>query len=184
MGKTILNIKAKLSEKGIVNTNISFLGNPEFDKILSIMQKESDQAVVIVGHSFLEELLDRLMKKRLFGEKAIPRITFDKKVSFCYSIGVLTDYDKRDLERINKIRNNFAHRFNEIDFNSEIIASICKKFEFFNTINKGMIESTTFSNRQKCESEIAYLFMSLQIKLALIPPIEKCSIPNNFNDPA
>lgn len=169
----VLNIKSTHNSNGTSSTELRFINNDGGDKILILMADESDQAVLIVGHSYIETLLAKLLCHRLinYRQEDAKRLSFDLKRRLCYSIGLLTDIENNDLKRINEMRNDFAHRFEKINFETLSVSAKCKEFEIFKTVNESQPISNLLPCRKKCEAEIAYLILSLSAKLGYIPKI-------------
>ncbi|SHJ24767.1 Mannitol repressor [Mesonia phycicola] len=79
---------------------------------------ESDRGCVILAVSFLETILTDLLKGKLIGSKkhfknlfdfSGPLGTFSSKIKMSYSIGLISESEKTDLENIRSLRNIFAH---------------------------------------------------------------------------
>src|SRR5258706_4493647 len=83
---------------------------------------ESDRGCAIVGCSLLEEDLELLLRARmspianakhidsLFHGYA-PLASFAGKIALCYAFGFIDEQMFTDLEIIRKIRNRFAHQY-------------------------------------------------------------------------
>lgn len=183
MNNRILNIKIKGNASG-TKVELKFAENPEYDSILRLMEAESEQSVIIVGHSYIEDILDQILRRRLIGiKKRLPVSGFCRMVELCYLIGALTDIERRDLDRLNTIRIHFAHRREGLNFENENISAIIDQFEFFDMLNRDHFTKTLLPYRKKCECEIAYLMVSLGEKINSLSRLEKCPIPVGFNDP-
>lgn len=72
--------------------------------------KESEKGLVILGAAFIEELLNRLLTKRLIGgKKSIKKLKFKELINLSYSTGIISQKVKEDLNILREIRNKAAH---------------------------------------------------------------------------
>lgn len=97
------------------------------DKKLNLVN-ESDRGCVLVGAAILEQYLENMFKL-LFDKNKIPKkvqrsifdsngalSNFSSKIKLAYSFGYLDKSLYDDLEVVRKIRNDFAHSTNHVDF--------------------------------------------------------------------
>lgn len=97
------------------------------------LQKEfvnaSDRAVAIIGASALDTHLEKLLRKYLINDiKAVnalisegsqpPLSTFSAKIITAYCLGLISKNDFDDFQIIRKIRNEFAHKLSNCDFDN------------------------------------------------------------------
>ncbi len=99
---------------------------------------ESDRGCVLVGAALLEERLEELFRavfnrnsasKKLqdsLFESNGPLATFSAKVKLAYSLGLVDKSIFDDLETVRRIRNEFAHSAEEVDFSGSSFASEIK----------------------------------------------------------
>jgi DNA-binding MltR family transcriptional regulator len=93
--------------------------------------EESDRGCVLVGAAILEQRLEELfrvvfsgngigkkMQDTLFDTNG-PLATFSSKVKLSYTLGFIAKEVYEDLDRIRRIRNDFAHSVNDVDFLSD-----------------------------------------------------------------
>jgi DNA-binding MltR family transcriptional regulator len=108
--------------------------NKTFDEVF----KQTDRASAIVSSALLEELLERLLlahlvdhvsvKRDLF-EGIAPLSTMSAKINLAYYLGLLNQNEFDDLKLIKKIRNDFAHSFEGINFETPRIKDKCLLFK-------------------------------------------------------
>lgn len=104
--------------------------NRTFDEVF----KQTDRASAIVSSALLEELLERLLlaylvdnvsvKRDLF-EGISPLSTMSAKINLAYYLGLLEQGEFEDLKLLKKIRNDFAHSFEGINFETQRIKDKC-----------------------------------------------------------
>src|SRR5262249_32748525 len=56
-----------------------------------------------------------------------PLATFSARIDMAYLLGLIPDNVRRELHLIRKIRNDFAHSSENLDFNNEAIANRCRE---------------------------------------------------------
>lgn len=60
-----------------------------------------------------------------------PLSTFSAKIKFSYSLGLIDDSEFKIIEIIRKIRNEFSHKWDNLNFQSAKIEIQCKKFNWY-----------------------------------------------------
>lgn len=108
--------------------------NRTFDEIF----KQTDRASAIVSSAILEEILERMLisffvnhdtiKKDLFDGTA-PISTFSAKINIVYHLGLIDINEYRDLKIVKDIRNDFAHSFEHINFETQRIKDKCNNLK-------------------------------------------------------
>lgn len=111
----------------------------EFIKFRSALSKETDRGCALFASSYLEKALsdliycslayDKNIEKDLFTGTA-PLATFSSRIKIAYYLGKISKIEKRDLELVRKIRNEFAHSADPIDFETHKIKSQCRELSF------------------------------------------------------
>lgn len=115
-----------------------------YEFLNSMPLKESDKGLIITGAVFIEELLKRLLEKRLIvGKKIkenIDRLKFDVLIELSYSTGIISQEIKEDLNILRNIRNKVAH-YSKTKINKKwIFTELCKlnfkRIELFEDFSK------------------------------------------------
>lgn len=115
--------------------------NVQIDKHL--IYHESDRGAVLVGASLLEQVLEKLLRT-LFSAignpaKAVvdplfsgmgPLNTFSAKITVCHLLGLLDDDQLHDLGLLRKVRNEFAHTAQEVDFSDKVISDRMRELTY------------------------------------------------------
>jgi len=105
--------------------------------------EDSDRAVAIVGHAFLDSLVcDTLIEFMVDDQQEVQRLlrpdgplgTYSSRVTACYCLGLIGPIVTGDLRIIGKIRNRFAHDL-DADFSDQKVSNWCRALrwhkEFF-----------------------------------------------------
>ncbi len=102
------------------------------------LDTETDRGCALMTAAFLEEQLKGLLEKTLVHDSEVFKdlfsgtgglATFSSKINLCYLMGLIAPSVQRDLHLIRKIRNEFAHSMQIIDFNHSSIASRCRELQ-------------------------------------------------------
>lgn len=97
-----------------------------------------DRAIVIIGSSFLETILEHILIEFFpEGEKEVevllsydkPLGTYSNKVRMIYCLGLIERKVMQDLKLIGKIRNRFAHDLT-VSFDDRDITDWCKQLKW------------------------------------------------------
>lgn len=101
--------------------------------------KDSDRGCAITMAAFLDAHLQKLLAsvlirapgvlKRLF-EWPGPLSSFSAKIQMAYALRLLHHYEHRDLNRVNKIRNAFAHDLHGLSFKDAMVSDLCYSLEY------------------------------------------------------
>jgi DNA-binding MltR family transcriptional regulator len=106
--------------------------------------KQTDRASAIVSSALLEELLERLVLAFLMDHQAAKRDLFDgmtplstmsAKINLAYYLGLLEQNEFEDLKLIKNIRNDFAHSFETINFETQRIKDKCLQLKMLISTN-------------------------------------------------
>ncbi|MEY8211376.1 MAG: MltR family transcriptional regulator [Colwellia sp.] len=105
----------------------------------STLTKESDRGCALFASSYLDKALSDLLYCALAYDKKIERDLFEgnaplsefsARIKMAFYLGKISKVEKRDLDLIKKIRNEFAHNANAIDFEEEKIKNQCRELSF------------------------------------------------------
>lgn len=109
------------------------------------LRKESERGSAIVCAALLDESLQEILKANLvalskkkdelFDVGAAPFESFAAKIDVAYRIGLISRDEKLSFHLIRKIRNDFAHTSEDINFESIVVKNrICELFNLNNKI--------------------------------------------------
>lgn len=113
----------------------------EFSKLFTYNIGD-DRAIVIIGSTFLETILEHILIEFLpEGEKEVdvllsydkPLGTYSNKVRMLYCLGLIEKKVMNDLKLIGKIRNRFAHNLS-VSFTDHDIIQWCKELKWHREI--------------------------------------------------
>ena len=114
----------------------------QIDEIISFrssLSEETDKGCALMAASFLEHRTLELLKAFLVEDEKVfdilfshngPLSSFSSRIDMAYSLGLIPAAMRRDLHILRKIRNEFAHTSDPIDFNTPSIADRCKSLYY------------------------------------------------------
>ena len=96
---------------------MSPMDDSTYEHFTDVWRGESDRAAAILGAALLDAVLEELLldvmvegvKRDEIFEGTAPLSSFSAKIRIAYSLGLISAQERRDLDRIRKIRNDFAH---------------------------------------------------------------------------
>jgi hypothetical protein len=113
------------------------------EAVLAELETETDRAVAIVGASLIEHYLENALQFRLRpidndsakGKEERDRLYgvngifsgISAKIVGAYAMQMIGPTTRRDLEIINKVRNQFAHDMNPVTFDTDSIRARCNE---------------------------------------------------------
>lgn len=94
---------------------------------------ESDRGCALMAAAYLDERLKELLKRFMVEDRASVRMlefegafgSFSSRINGAYCLGLIPKNVQRDLHILRKVRNEFAHKFEQIGFDDEPIKSRC-----------------------------------------------------------
>lgn len=106
------------------------------DMFAELMQEDNDRACAVLCANILDDTLRdgiylglRHLNSdeyaRLF-ENDGPLSTFSAKINMAYAMRVIERHDRRNLEIIRDVRNNFAHSLKHMTFQTPEVAAYCR----------------------------------------------------------
>lgn len=144
-----------MASRGLRELTKSKRSSEEEKTFFSEMRGLPDRLAAIMAATPLEDGLQDLILVRMVvlsrrDEDALfagegPLSRFASRIKLAFSLGLIGEKTRRDLDRIREIRNAFAHARRHISFLTPEISNICKYFE--------IIEETPFPPPFMFESE-------------------------------
>jgi hypothetical protein len=84
----------------------------DLNKFLNVINSSDNLTVILKGHLFIEAKIIELIKVKLAYPDALDfsRINFPLKLSFCVSLGLMDEVELPPFLKLNKMRNDSAHK--------------------------------------------------------------------------
>lgn len=136
------------------------------EKIRLSLMNESDRSVSLIAVSYLESHLEKVLKLRLLGGNAHlkkcfgfngPFGTFSSKIDIALCLGIINKAIYNEINIFRKIRNIFAHSYDDISFDNNPVDALINKLEL-----SPRDDRKTCSNRQNFLSTLFFLLGLLQ----------------------
>lgn len=129
-------------------------------KVFDVLNDESDLACVLIGTSYLSELLANIIEVS-FIETSISGKLLDPqggaigqfaiRAGLAYCLGLINENVYQDLSMVAAIRNMFAHKHLALDFSDNIVRNNCEKLKawrFLRFLQDKKDESAELSKEQ------------------------------------
>lgn len=106
----------------------------DLSRFLNELNRETDRGLPLVSAALIEEKLHETLyaffcrnvaAKRLLDEAHAPLGTFSARIDACFALGLIDEFEYREINQIRKIRNEFAHAKHGLSFENERIKSLC-----------------------------------------------------------
>ena len=110
----------------------------EWKRLVNEFQSKSDRAVAILGTTYLNTHLSRLLECFLVEDEKISRMllgeenplgTFEARIKAAFGFGLISRTEYHDLVLIWHIRNRFIRDMGEGKFSEEEIQNLCKRLK-------------------------------------------------------
>ena len=101
---------------------------------MAALERESDRGCALMAAAYLDAMLERLLRRAFVDNQSVanglldqtkPLGTFSSRIDLAYLLGHIGEHARRDLHLIRKIRNEFAHTTDLIDFVAPAIVGRC-----------------------------------------------------------
>lgn len=106
----------------------------DFEAFLPDLNRESDRGMVLIASSYIDDLLRRTLESFLVeGSDSIvdgfnaPLGTLSSRVAAAFALGLISDNERREIDRIRKVRNRLAHDV-RATFGDAQIRDLCGQF--------------------------------------------------------
>jgi len=145
----------------------------ELGRFLNEFNKESDRGAVLVAGTILDERLKDILKSFLSDTKSTvdllegfnaPLGTFSARITACFSLGLIQKNEFEELNLIRKIRNEFAHTWDNTTFETDSIKDLCSKLPWLGPTE---FEATS-TLRHRFNAAIAILLADLLWRAHLV----------------
>lgn len=109
-----------------------------FSHFLGYFQKETDRGAALVGAAMIESRLERILsltlkdnssKKDIFDGPNSLLGTFSSKIRLCHLLGFITEKEFTEINIIRKIRNEFAHKLDDMTFGNSPVCDHCMNLQ-------------------------------------------------------
>jgi DNA-binding MltR family transcriptional regulator len=111
----------------------------DLNRLARILSQSDERGLILALAAFAEEALGDLVEAFLIaGEPAeqllhgfnAPLGTFSARIKMAYSLGLVTKRQHDDLDRLRRIRNEFAHNWEPVSFNDQKVAAHISALQF------------------------------------------------------
>lgn len=115
------------------------------EKVFAVLNEESDLVCVLIGTSYLDELLASILRAKLIESSITDKLlsprgpigSFAARADLAYSLALINKSVYSDLIKIAEIRNRFAHRHLALDFGDAEVRSDCEELQAWRFLEDG-----------------------------------------------
>ncbi|WP_368576014.1 transcriptional regulator [Acinetobacter baumannii] len=110
----------------------------DFQRFIRSLDRESDRGLPLISAAVIEEKLHDTLKaflsdvsasKKILNDFNAPLGTFSSKIDTCYALGLIDEFEYKEINLIRKIRNEFAHTVYDASFDIKKIHDLCITLE-------------------------------------------------------
>jgi DNA-binding MltR family transcriptional regulator len=113
----------------------------DLSEYFRLLRKETDRGCAMIVAAHLDDKLGELLKACLIKDKEYeeeisrffkdpePLGTFSARIKLAHYLNIISPQVRKDLDTIRKIRNDFAHKLEFEDFNSQSIKDRCMNLQ-------------------------------------------------------
>jgi mannitol operon repressor len=103
---------------------------------LNEFHRESDRGSVLIAASLLDERLKEIIENflaecnithDLLNGPNAPLASFYSRISIAYALGLIQENEYEEINIIRKIRNEFGHKWKDVNFGTDKISKLCLK---------------------------------------------------------
>ncbi len=107
-------------------------------KFVDELRRETDRGLPLVGAALIDEKLLETLNAFFVHGKAAERLlsdnngalgTFSSRIDACFALGLIDDFEHREISLIRKVRNEFAHAKHGLSFQSEPVKGFCSSLK-------------------------------------------------------
>ena len=110
----------------------------EFAAFLDELNKESERGAALIAGAMLDDLLERSIRAFLLEHEEVVRLlkrfnaplgTWSARALAAFALGVISDREYKEIERLRKIRNVFAHNVHA-SFLDQNVKDMCANLDY------------------------------------------------------
>jgi len=138
------------------------------------LQAETDRGLATAAAAILDHMLARLIEnflvddphatKRLLGNPFSPLGSFAARTAAAYSLGLVTEEERDDLDCIRDIRNDFAHLPTSPAFADQSIAKNVHKLKMPGLMSKELLDPSVMPPRELIRIAVSMLYTFIDIR--------------------
>lgn len=126
----------------------------ELGLFLKDFNGESDRGAVLIAASLIDQrlmeilegyLIENKQSSDLFSQPNAPLGTLSAKAAMAYSLGLIQKNEFEEISLIRKIRNDFGHKWKDINFKNPKIVSYCNKLPWLGPPGKPVTPRRRFN---------------------------------------
>jgi len=102
------------------------------------LKQETDRGLPLVGAALIDEKLLETLQSFFCNDKSSGKLltngnaplgTFSSRIEACFALGLIDEFEYKEISLIRKVRNKFAHAKHGISFQTEEVRGLCSTLE-------------------------------------------------------
>ena len=102
------------------------------------LRKETDRGLPLVATALIDHLLQETLRAFFCETKSVsyliddgnaPLGSFSSRIHACHALGLIDEFEWREVTLLRKVRNLFAHNKHGFSFNDETVMGLCSSLE-------------------------------------------------------
>jgi DNA-binding MltR family transcriptional regulator len=161
-------IKLRMSKPADLSKPELFAHLDRYDHVVRMFHDESDRAAAILGATYLETLLGKLLRTKFVQSPSTEMFSghgllasFSSRVDIAYALGLFDEDVYRDLNLIRRIRNDFAHNIDYATFAEPAIRQRCAEFSFVKLLSSQEPNDVIHGPREQFLLTVGYVSLEM-----------------------
>ena len=102
------------------------------------LRRESDRGLALVAAALIDDKLAETLRsfscegtsaRKLIDGMNAPLGTFSARIEACFSLGLIDDYEYKEISLMRRVRNEFAHAKHGIHFQTPRVQGLCSSLK-------------------------------------------------------
>ena len=149
----------------------------ESQKLFDVLNDETDLAVILVTASYLDACLGSILKRKLIDSSISKQLldprsgalgSYSTRADVCYALGLIQKPLYTDLKKIAEIRNEIAHYYLTLNFQSESIQKLCGELLYVASLKNGNADKPLFEEMVGPRNQFVLSAVMISQRLLLI----------------
>jgi len=152
-----------------------------FNDVQKELTEQTDRGAALVAAAYLDDALKEMLQKYFAGEQRTVDgafkgnglvASFSNRIALAYFLGLLTETERRDMNLIRRIRNDFAHVHESISFNEPPSSQRCLELEMRSVFENLGVSPDCLNPRQLFVTSSSFHVINLVLRATALNPLE------------
>lgn len=144
------------------------------------LTEQTDRGAALLAAAYLDDALKEMLQKRFVGQqnetvKAFqgngPLATFSSRIMIAFLLGLITEMERRDMDLIRRIRNDFAHLHEAVDFSEPPHSQRCLELAMRTEFERLNVSPNKLEPRQLFIGTSCFHVINLVLRTTALCPL-------------